>query len=281
MILPTSKSAIERVSPKNMLLYGLPKCGKTTILSTLDNCLVIDTEDGTDFVEIMKIKIDRSLDEVGRMKQLLEVAREIKKQGKPYKYVAIDTLSEVDNWAEWVGTARYMGSNQGQTFNRFNPKDHPDPKFAPFYKKEIPKNHQYYESVHNLGNGYGYRWSREEMQRVLNECKDLGSICTIFIAHVQDKIVTTSNNKEVNGIDISLTGKVRNIFAKEVDAIGYVYSEKGQTMISFKGNEERVGGIRGTSIVGYQGPLDFSKIFSEDDSLKSNSNNKLEVKESK
>ena len=34
-----------------MLLYGPPKVGKTTMLSKLDNCLIIDTESGSSMIE--------------------------------------------------------------------------------------------------------------------------------------------------------------------------------------------------------------------------------------
>ena len=34
-----------------MLLYGPPKVGKTTMLSKLDDCLIIDTEKGAKMVE--------------------------------------------------------------------------------------------------------------------------------------------------------------------------------------------------------------------------------------
>ena len=33
-------------NPKVMLLYGAPKVGKTTALSQLKDCLIIDTEQG-------------------------------------------------------------------------------------------------------------------------------------------------------------------------------------------------------------------------------------------
>lgn len=37
--LPTAKVAAERLSPKVFIMYSLPKTGKTTLLSKLDNCL--------------------------------------------------------------------------------------------------------------------------------------------------------------------------------------------------------------------------------------------------
>ena len=38
-------------NPKTMLLYGAPKVGKTTALSQLEDCLIIDTEGGANMIE--------------------------------------------------------------------------------------------------------------------------------------------------------------------------------------------------------------------------------------
>ena len=37
--------------PKVMLLYGAPKVVKTTALSQLDNCLILDTEQGANMLD--------------------------------------------------------------------------------------------------------------------------------------------------------------------------------------------------------------------------------------
>ena len=42
MELPKTKVKASRKSPKNMIIYGAPKIGKTTVLSQLDDCLIID-----------------------------------------------------------------------------------------------------------------------------------------------------------------------------------------------------------------------------------------------
>ena len=57
MELPTKKIAAVRKSPKNMVIYGPPKIGKTTALSQLDNCLIIDLEEGSDMLDALKINM--------------------------------------------------------------------------------------------------------------------------------------------------------------------------------------------------------------------------------
>ena len=60
MELPKTKVKASRKSPKNMIIYGPPKIGKTTVLSQLDDCLIIDLEDGSDMVDALKVKANRS-----------------------------------------------------------------------------------------------------------------------------------------------------------------------------------------------------------------------------
>ena len=74
-------------------MYGQPKVGKTTALAQLDNCLIIDLEDGTDMLDALKIKAKN-------LKHLSEIGREVLNQGKPYKYIAIDTVTQLEVWCE-------------------------------------------------------------------------------------------------------------------------------------------------------------------------------------
>ena len=48
-ILPTQKTQPSLKDPKNLILFGLPKVGKTTALVQLPNALLIDLEDGSDY----------------------------------------------------------------------------------------------------------------------------------------------------------------------------------------------------------------------------------------
>jgi hypothetical protein len=42
IVLPTAKVAPECKSPKNLIIFSKPKIGKTSLLSTLENCLILD-----------------------------------------------------------------------------------------------------------------------------------------------------------------------------------------------------------------------------------------------
>lgn len=262
--LPTEKT-IPSLNMKSCILYGLPKCGKTTLLSTLPNCLIIDTENGSDKVSGLIKKVPDNLGPVGKMKWLEDFADYLIAQGKPYDYVALDTFTEVNDMAEWSGTYRYMNSVQGQKFNREKDKDGEAIKKGPMLKPSDSD----YESVHTLGDGYGYRWSREDTMRLFEKYMRVANKCVFFVCHVEDKYVGGGDSritlsKKVAPKQISLVGKVKDILPRKVDATGYVYNEDGEIKINFTGSEERVGGTRCVHLAGYNDLADWNKIFIEE-----------------
>lgn len=255
--LPTELSKAQ-VNMTSCILYGLPKCGKTTILSKLPNCLIIDTEDGSNFIEGLVKKVPLEKGPVGRMRWLDGLADKLIEAGKPYDYVAIDTFSEINDWAEWSGTLRYMNSVQGKKFNRVK-----DDKGNPISGGAfLSPDGDDYESVHTIGEGFGYRWSREETMKMFEKYLRVAKKCVFFICHVEDKYVAQKENTELLiPKQLALTGKLRNILPRKVDAIGYVYNEDGVIKVNFTGNEDRTGGLRAQHLLGYNGPLDWSKVF--------------------
>jgi hypothetical protein len=255
--LPTELST-PTVNMQSCILYGLPKCGKTTALSQLKDCLIIDTENGSDKIKglIKKVPMDRG--PVGRMKWLDNFADELLKAGKPYDYVALDSFSEINDWSEWSGTYRYMLSNVGCSFNRELDSMGKPIKRGPV----LHPTDDNYESVHNLAEGYGYRWSREDTLKMFDKYSRVAKKCVFYVCHVEDKYMGQKESIDmIIPKQLALTGKLRNILPRKVDAIGYIYNEEGVIKINFTGNEERVGGNRCEHLRGYNDVLDWSKIF--------------------
>ena len=79
-------------NPKTMLLYGAPKVGKTTALSQLEDCLIIDTEGGANMIE-------GYVETVNSRQDLIKLLKEAK-EGHEFKYVALDTIDKIAIWAE-------------------------------------------------------------------------------------------------------------------------------------------------------------------------------------
>ena len=91
MIKKEKRKAIS-MNPASLLIYGPPKVGKTTMLSKLDDCLIIDTEKGTRMIE-------GYIQEVNSRQELIKTLKDAI-DGHEFKYVAIDTIDKVVAWAE-------------------------------------------------------------------------------------------------------------------------------------------------------------------------------------
>lgn len=260
IVLPTEPHE-PRKNPKTMILFGKEKCGKSTALAKLKNCLIIDTEKGTELLKAVSLQVPSDVGPVGKMTWLRRVAEKLIEGGNKYDYVAIDTFSEVNEWAEWSGTYKYMNSAQGKSFNRVKDKHGTPIKGGDF----IDPMSDDYQSVHTLPEGYGYRWSREEVLDIYKRFEHVARKCVIFVCHVEDKYVAAKDTTDlVIPKQLALTGKVRDILPRKVDAIGYVYNEKGVLKVNFTGTEEKVGGTRAQHLTTYNDVLDWDRIFIEE-----------------
>lgn len=87
--LPTKETGILNRDPKSLLIFSKPKVGKTTLLSQLPNCLIIDLENGTDYISAVKLKANT-------IQELFDIEAAIIKAKNPYKYIALDTVSALE-----------------------------------------------------------------------------------------------------------------------------------------------------------------------------------------
>ena len=93
MSLLGEKRQIRRTDPRVLVLYGAPKVGKSTVLSQLENCLILDTEQGADFLE-------GHIRNINSMAELAGFARELKENpDHNIKYLAIDTIGQLKLYA--------------------------------------------------------------------------------------------------------------------------------------------------------------------------------------
>ena len=230
MELPKTKVGALRKSPKNMVIYGAPKIGKTTALSALDGCLIIDLEDGSDMVEALKLKATN-------LGQLAEIGKAIMQQKKPYKYVAIDTVTKLEEWCEHEGKKLYQNTPMGKNFDKENKGT----------------------SVLSLPNGAGYLYLRMAFKKWMDRLNMLADH-VILVGHLKDKMLD-KKGKEVASKDLDLTGKIKQITCANADAIGYIYREDDITKISFNSMNDITAGSRCDHLKGQDMELDWSKIF--------------------
>lgn len=200
IILPSAPVLPERKNPKTLVLYGPPKVGKTTMLTQLDGCLIVDCEAGTEHLTALKYKVS-NLDE------LQALCIELINKGKPYKYVAFDTITTIEDWCEPKATSTYKQTTLGKTFAG--------------------------TSVLELPMGAGYFWLRQEFGRFFALMSKVAEN-VILIGHVRDSQVT-SGTTQVEAKSLDLTGKIRNICTSKSDAIGYIMRDsQGKLKISFE-----------------------------------------------
>ena len=215
IVLPKVPTPPTRRSPKILVIYGSPKCGKTTAIAALNNCLITDVEDGSGYVEALKISVKNP----GEFSVLCD---QVIQNNRPYAYGALDTASKFEEWMEQEATEDYKRTTLGKNFQG--------------------------SSVLQLADGGGYLYLRQAFQRYLHKFYTAFSR-VILLCHVKDKLIQGNRAEDVKVVDkakqvkldtvvttsdLDLTGKIRNIVCANADAIGYMFrSAEGKLLVSF------------------------------------------------
>lgn len=224
-LLPTTKVKATRINPKIIIVYSMPKVGKTTALADLENCLILDTEGGSEMYDVMRwetktmgqfgqayLEIRQNLDDqVAALKEEGVPEGEVmNKLMKPYRFIAIDTLDKFEDLCEESATRKYLGSSIGKTFEG--------------------------NSVLELPKGAGYLHLRNEMIEKINL---IAGVCETLIlsCHVKDKIID-KGGVEVTATDLSLAGKLAQIVCSMADVIVYLYREPNKPMMANIGTDK-------------------------------------------
>jgi len=241
MELPTEKRKAPNINAGMLLIYSRPKLGKTSITAQLENSLLIEHEpNGANFVDANVLEIKKP----SQLQELFDTIKDkIAKDGKkPYKYLIVDTVTAWDSWSEIVGTIRYMRRPQGKKWNLKDERKPAEGRFS--YSDEE------FQTVHEMGQGYGYRYSREVMQDWFDQIRELADH-VILLAHVKDKYVATDRGDAVEAMDINLTGKVKYLYCANVDAVAMLSRDGDQGILNFDTeNSQNVAGGRCNHLTG-------------------------------
>jgi|688.fasta_scaffold72059_2 hypothetical protein len=215
-MLPKEIIKAETEDPKKLLIYSLPKVGKTTLLSQLPNNLIIDLEDGTNYVDALKIKAET-------INELFDIIKELKKKEVEYDYITIDTISALEDLVMPYACKLYKETPIGKNFDGDN--------------------------VFKLPNGAGYLYHREAFMKVIKALEKLPKKGLILVGHLREKLVDFKG-KEVSAKDIDLTGKLSSILGGYVDSIAYAYRENNNVIFTFKNSENVICGSRSNHLRG-------------------------------
>lgn len=246
IILPRPNEKIKATlkNPRITLFYSEPKVGKTSLLATLPDSLLIDLENGSDYVDATKVKVNS-------LEELTEVGKQIIKDDFPYKYGIVDTVTMLDEWCDNDATELYKRSVIGKNFK------------GDYVTAELPQ-------------GAGYYWLRKSFGIYFN-CLASWFPTLIVVAHVRDKMLVDKKGNQVEAIDLDLTGKLRQITCAKADAIGYLHrktigaGEKGtkeQAIFCSFRSEGITTGSRSRHLEGKD--IELSKIVGEDEEIKAN-----------
>lgn len=241
-MLPTPNQKIKATAkdPRKLVIYAHRKAGKTLSASFIKDSLILDMENGSDFIDAVKVnvlgvnppkkhstkesKLKRAKNGCFYLSELYNILdNEMEKnQGEyPYKRLIIDTGTKLDDWAIWSATEKHMRTTKGENFNRVdNNKKNPI----------LPRSE--WSPVTELAHGQGWGLHRVEFMDIL---ETLHKYChtLVIVCHVKLKEIKT-HTKTVNVEEIDLSGKLAGITSSWADAVGKVYRKKDTTFISFK-----------------------------------------------
>lgn len=224
VVLPKEKVKAKVENPRFLIIFGKPKAGKTTLVSRLDNNLIVDLEGGSEFLEALAVQA-RSVKDLGDI--ATAIREEIKQTGKkPYKYITLDNASRLEEICLSYAAQLYRATPMGKNYSG--------------------------NDVRTLPNGSGYMYLQQAVRKVIDMFRDL---CDnfILIGHTRDKLIN-KEGEELSEMSLDLVGKLANIICGEADAVGYVYRKRNETHISFEGGdnsvrEARAPHLRGKNIV--------------------------------
>lgn len=191
-LLPTKKSEIGSQDPKNLIIFSNPKAGKTTALSHLPDCLIIDMEHGTSYTSGYVVQAESYVD-------LYKIAKALREEEHNFKFVALDTVTALEEIALDLAAKRYQESPVGKNWQGTG--------------KDILK----------LSQGAGYYWSRLAMQEIIGWFENQ-PFNLILVGHVKDRNLV-EGGVELNVKALDLSGKTSSILSAKSDAICYAYRD--------------------------------------------------------
>ena len=216
-----TKRKVVSTNPSVLLLYGAPKVGKTTMLSQLNDCLIVDTEKGSRMLE-------GYISEVNTRDELIDTLIELKEsKDVKYKYVALDTIDKITEWAE-----RRVCEEENV------------------------------RAIGDLAFGKGYGMVREKVVQTVEAFRNVTEHL-IIIGHRKVAYAVTDGSTIVIPESLDLTGKLKNVIMSGADAIGYVYRNEDELMVSFKANDAIEAGSRCPHLKGKEMKFEWKNIYKE------------------
>lgn len=220
--LPTAPRPAKISVPKRMLIFSKPKVGKTLSLSKLKDCLILDFEEGTLAIEAMAYPVKKVSD-------VVQICKAIKDAKYPYKYIAVDTASALEELCIPVAEQQYARSPEGKNWFLADANDptklHPESGKAK------------YGSIMHLGFGKGYSLVADVFNEVIEKLQRCAPTL-IISAHSTYSVVNNKDGSDFSSLDIQMSKKCKFAATFKADAIGYMYRKGKQNFINFTASED-------------------------------------------
>lgn len=208
--LPEGPRKGDKNAVNSLLILSRPKVGKTSMLMSLPNSILIDLEGGASHYDgnCIDVNAESIKEKKGPISTLFDIRDLIQtanreKGGFVYDFGIIDTITKLEEYCEKYANAQYKKSSVGQSFTGKN-------------------------ILTELEYGAGYLWLRNAVNEVLNPFYNLFKTL-IIVGHVKDGSINIAG-KSLSVADINLTGKIKQIVTGKCDAIGTLYrSEENPT----------------------------------------------------
>ena len=217
-IKPTEAKGVENL--RHLVLYGLPKVGKTTIVSKLPNVLIIGFEKGVEYVDGYKIRINS-------YKELREVLIELG-QDKKFDFVVFDTVTTMLEVLKERAEELYSNTIMGKNWLSVGKKEYGD--------------------ILNLPKGAGYGFLKEALLGILeyteNESKFVKPKRYIWLAHSKEIVSDSIGGYDIRFKDIDLPANIKSALSVRAGAIGYLKRKAEQLEISFISNNDYLAGCQ-------------------------------------
>ena len=121
--LPNKTIKSTRKNPKKIIIFSNPKSGKTTAVSALENNLILDLEDGSEFVDALKINIlgesmKQNKSPLTILRQVIDQLTQANKEkgGYVYQYITVDTVSALEDIALELAGKLYQDTPMGRNW---------------------------------------------------------------------------------------------------------------------------------------------------------------------
>lgn len=212
MKLSLTEKTKPRGTPSHLLLYGPPKTGKNSAVALLPDHLVLNLDNGVEYVETCATPYISTID------LFLEAIDAIEEMSPKPKFLVVDTVDKLQELAFHLGIKRY------------------NDRFA---NTEKSKGNTIYtkDDLMNLPQGGGWGFLRRGFDDLMNWIFEL-QIPTIWLSHVRYRYIddATAEKAEKRMLgnrprELALMGLICDKICADMCLIGYLFRDQNKLMM--------------------------------------------------